>query len=83
MKTHDLDRIRFVTRHFNELQGLRCMVPLGLIQLAAGLTGGLAGFPKLLPLLWLPLTMAALAAFFLILRSPSYYRSFGRSSGSR
>jgi hypothetical protein len=29
MKTADLDQIQFVTRHFNELQGLRLMVPPG------------------------------------------------------
>jgi hypothetical protein len=78
MTTKDLDRIRFVTSHFNELQGLRYMVPFGLIQLVAGLTEGLAGFPKRLPLLWLPFTLAVLVAFFLIFRSPSYYRSFGQ-----
>ncbi len=78
MTPHDLDRIRFVTRHFNDLQGLRCLVPLGLIQLAVGLTGGMIGFPKLLPLLWLPLTLGTGAAFFLVFRMPPYYRSFGQ-----
>jgi hypothetical protein len=34
MKIRDLDRIRFVTRHFNDLQGLRLWVPLGLFTLA-------------------------------------------------
>ncbi len=34
METRDLDRIRFVTRHFNDLQGFRIAVPLGLITLA-------------------------------------------------
>lgn len=34
METRDLERIRFVTRHFNNLQGLRYGVPLGLITLA-------------------------------------------------
>lgn len=37
MLTRDLERIRFVTQHFNNLQGLRYAVPLGLITL------GLAG----------------------------------------
>jgi hypothetical protein len=36
MKTQELDRIRFVTRHFNELQGLRYGVPLGLITVSLG-----------------------------------------------
>jgi hypothetical protein len=34
MQTPDLERIRFITRHFNDLQGLRYGVPLGLILLA-------------------------------------------------
>ena len=34
METPDLERIRFITRHFNDLQGLRYGVPLGLILLA-------------------------------------------------
>ena len=36
METRDLERIRFVTQHFNNLQGLRFGVPLGLITLAWG-----------------------------------------------
>jgi hypothetical protein len=51
METPDLERIRFITRHFNDLQGLRYGVPLGLILLswesppllrAAGVVGALA-----------------------------------------
>src|SRR5689334_14389526 len=39
MGIEDLDRIRFVTRHFRELQGFRRLVPAGLILLSlAGLT---------------------------------------------
>ncbi|HYU32571.1 MAG TPA: hypothetical protein VEW48_10450 [Thermoanaerobaculia bacterium] len=34
MEPRDLDRIRFVTQHFNDLQGLRYGVPLGLVTLA-------------------------------------------------
>lgn len=34
MDIRDLDRIRFVTRHFNDLQGLRHLVPLGLLAFA-------------------------------------------------
>jgi hypothetical protein len=50
METPNLERIRFITRHFNDLQGLRYGVPLGLILLswtgppllrAAGLAGAL------------------------------------------
>src|SRR5262249_41458510 len=36
MRTQALDRIRFVTRHFNDLQGLRYWVPLGLVTLSIG-----------------------------------------------
>jgi len=36
MTARDLDRIRFVTRHFNDLQGLRYWVPVGLITLGWG-----------------------------------------------
>jgi len=36
MTNRDVDSIRFVTRHFNELQGLRTLVPLGLIILSVG-----------------------------------------------
>src|SRR5215210_26593 len=36
MDTRDLDRIRFVTRHFNDLQGFRYWVPLGLLTLSVG-----------------------------------------------
>jgi hypothetical protein len=36
METRDLERIRFITRHFNDLQGLRYGVPLGLILLCWG-----------------------------------------------
>src|SRR3954471_5992186 len=36
METPDLERIRFITRHFNDLQGLRYGVPLGLILLGWG-----------------------------------------------
>lgn len=36
MKTPDLERIRFTAQHFNDLQGLRYGVPLGLITLGWG-----------------------------------------------
>jgi hypothetical protein len=36
METRDLDRIRFVTQHFQDLQGLRLWVPLGLVTLSLG-----------------------------------------------
>jgi len=36
MNPNDLDRIRFVTRHFQRLQGLQALVPFGLLNLALG-----------------------------------------------
>lgn len=36
MTTRDVERIRFVTRHFHDLQGLRYWVPLGMITLSVG-----------------------------------------------
>jgi hypothetical protein len=36
MEPRDLERIRFTTQHFNDLQGLRYGVPLGLITLGLG-----------------------------------------------
>jgi hypothetical protein len=63
MDVQDLDRIRFVTRHFNDLQGLRYAVPLGLI--ACGLGGG----PALLRVVLFA------GAFLLTLGARRYYRS--------
>ena len=37
MEIQKLERIRFATRHFNDLQGLRYEVPLGLITLSCGI----------------------------------------------
>jgi hypothetical protein len=63
--TRELERIRFVTRHFNDLQGLRYGVPLGLVLLGWGSPGLLrAGL--------------LLGAFLLILGAKRYYRrTFG------
>lgn len=36
MKARDLEHIRFITQHFNDLQGLRYWVPLGIITLSWG-----------------------------------------------
>lgn len=66
MTTRDLDRIRFITQHFNDLQGLRYGVPLGLSILA------LAAPVQLRVVL-------CLAAFLLLLGARWYYRStFGQ-----
>jgi hypothetical protein len=92
MNAQIIDRIRFVTRHFNELQGLRILVPLGLIALNAGFIGRFHVLfgpllrvhfgPLLTPLLTLVLVLVVpgvvLGAFLLIVFSPFYYRkSFG------
>lgn len=62
MEIQELDRIRFVTRHFNDLQGLRLCAPLGLIVLAWGGP----------PLLRLAATMGAVL---LMLGARRYYRN--------
>jgi hypothetical protein len=65
MTTRDRDRIRFFTRHFNDLQGLRYWAPLGMVAL-----GGAACFanPVLAFLLFI-------GAFFLMLGARRYYRA--------
>ncbi len=77
MTNRDLDRIRFVTRHFKELQGLRLLIPLGLLQIASGMTGGFAKVPRLAPWTLALHGMAVVVAFFLLFRAASYYRSYG------
>lgn len=73
MAMSDLDRIRFVTRHFHSLQGLRHLVPLGLITLSAA-----ACFTKS-PLLVLG-AAPLLGAVLLILHARHYYEStFGQA----
>ncbi|MFL6194232.1 MAG: hypothetical protein ACJ75H_08680 [Thermoanaerobaculia bacterium] len=65
MEIRDLDRIRFVTRHYNDLQGLRSWVPLGLVLL------GLASPPLLRAVL-------ILGALLLWLGATRYYKeTFG------
>jgi hypothetical protein len=73
MKTRDLDRIRFVTRHFYDLQGLRYWVPLGLVTLSVGGTTYFANGP------WKLLRAGLLlGAFLLALGARRYYqRNFG------
>jgi hypothetical protein len=88
VNAQSIDRIRFVTRHFNELQGLRILVPLGMIALTAGFIGRFRVFfgPLLrvyfgpfVPLVFvLAAPVAVLGALLLIGLSPFYYReSFG------
>jgi hypothetical protein len=69
MNAPDLDRIRFVTRHFNELQGLRFLVPLGLIILSLGGATYFANRP-------LVVVRGALflVGLLLLFAAPRYYR---------
>ncbi len=62
MTARDLDRIRFVTRHFNDLQGLRYWVPIGLLTLSVGGTTYFANRPFLI--LRAAFFLAALLLFF-------------------
>jgi hypothetical protein len=74
MTTQDVDRIRFVTRHFNELQGLRTTVPLGLFLLAFGLGHSL----PVAPLLFVAAIAILLISVLMRKRLGAYYqRTFG------
>lgn len=68
MDMRDLERIRFVTRYFNDLQGLRFSVPLGLIALGGGaLASPFAG--------WRLAALLFLGACLLRLGAGRYYRT--------
>ena len=69
MSAQGFDRIQFVTRHFNDLQGLRYLVPLGLITLSVGGTTYFSSWPMLLRGVFL------LTALVLMFRAGAYYRS--------
>jgi len=73
MENRDLDRIRFVTRHFHDLQGLRSLVPIGLITLSAGALS--AGRGATSPVLLSLQAVSFLAAVLLIAGAGRYYRS--------
>jgi len=64
----DLDQIRFATRHFNDLQGLRYAVPLGLVTLVLGGVLHFASWPTFL------LIPAAAAALLLAFTAGRHYR---------
>ena len=72
MEIQDLDHIRFVTRHFRELQGFRRLVPVGLLALSGAGLISLASWP---------LTAVLIAgACLLLFRAERYYRnSFGEA----
>jgi hypothetical protein len=69
MSAQGHDRISFVTRHFNDLQGLRLLVPLGLITLSLG---GSAYFDH--RALLVLRSALLLAGALLLLAAPRYYR---------
>jgi hypothetical protein len=73
MTKRDVDRIHFVTRHFNELRGLLYGVPLGLLTLSIGGTTYFANRPyQVLRALFL------LGGLFLLGSAGRYYRrTFG------
>jgi hypothetical protein len=75
MEIRDLDRIRFVTRRFSDLQGFRRLVPVGLMILScAGLTSLTSR-----PLLLLRLVLFA-GACLLLFGARRYYRNaFGET----
>jgi hypothetical protein len=50
MTTSSLDRIRFVSQHFNDLQGLRTAFGLGLVLIGLGSLHLVSTWPLLLPL---------------------------------
>jgi hypothetical protein len=64
MLTRNLERIRFITQHFQDLQGLRYWVPLGLITLALGAPP-------------IPRVVLCLGALLLLFGARRYYRGFG------
>ncbi|HEY2292521.1 MAG TPA: hypothetical protein VGM86_17620 [Thermoanaerobaculia bacterium] len=73
MTTRDLERIRFVTQHFTELQGLR-MVPLAMIPVSLGLMNFFPSWPAGILSLVLALFVGSFVMTFWV---RSYYRSFG------
>jgi hypothetical protein len=73
MSAQRLHQIRFVTTHFNELQGLRYGVPLGLLTLSVGGTTYFANWPFLLLR-----ALFLLGGLFLMFYAGRYYRrTFG------
>lgn len=70
MEIRDLDHIRFVTQRFHDLQGLRHLVPLGLIALS----GAGTAYSESWPLVLLSAVLFS-GAFLLALGAGRYYRS--------
>jgi hypothetical protein len=78
MDTRELDRIGFVTRHFGDLQGLRTLVPLGMIWFSQGLARAVLFLPApemVQSVLFFSLVGGSFAAAMLLMfRSGPYYR---------
>jgi len=72
MDVRDLDRIGFVTRHFGDLQGLRLLVPMGMLYAAQGLTPLLDPLPRGWAILALAINFAG--AMLLMVRAKRYYQ---------
>ncbi len=72
MELQDLDRIRFVTRHFNQLRGLVIHAPFGLVLWAVGCFR-LGAVPTSLRYTLSAVTLAA--AFWLAWRAAAHYRA--------
>jgi len=72
MEIQDFDHVRFVTRHFRDLQGFRRLVPVGLLALSGAGLISLANWP---------LSAALIAgACLLLFRADRYYRNrFGEA----
>jgi hypothetical protein len=79
VNARQIDRIRFVTQNFQQLQGLRCLVPVGMILLSQGV----AGFFPSWPLVVLQMVLSA-GAVFMMFGLRAYYRStFGEVESRR
>jgi hypothetical protein len=71
MTDRELCKLGFMTRRFNELQGLRCIVPGGLLSLIPGLA---SFWMNRVPILAISLQLSlTAAAFWLMFRSKAYY----------
>jgi hypothetical protein len=68
MKTADLNQIQFVTRHFNELQGLRLKVPTGLMFLGLAVATAFRNVPA-----QIFSGAVVLGTILLVIRLRSYY----------
>jgi len=72
MDVRDLDRIGFVTRHFKDLQGLRLLVPMGMMYTMQALTPLLDRLPAALWIAFMAINFAG--AMLLMFASKRYYR---------